>query len=236
MGSGVVGGYTENTLQSFLAAVEAGTDWVEVDVRRTPDGRLVVAHDPEDEDGRADVATESHDVGRSGTLLLDELLEALPAHVGIDFDLKSSMEDALLPHRDATVGVLAPVAERESRRRPVAVVSFDPAAILALRELAPGVATGWTTWVSFPLEHAVAAAAHLDVQFLGLHKWSALTRGPDKVIATSRLAAALDHLHGCKRQLLVWCPGSGTLPSVVETGVDAVCVNDVSAALATLGR
>ena len=36
----------ENTVEAFRGAVELGVDGIEFDVRRTPDGRLVVHHDP----------------------------------------------------------------------------------------------------------------------------------------------------------------------------------------------
>lgn len=36
----------ENTLSSFRAALKAGVDWIEFDVRATSDGRVVVIHDP----------------------------------------------------------------------------------------------------------------------------------------------------------------------------------------------
>src|SRR2546425_6576457 len=38
--------HPENTLESFEAAVEASADVVELDVRLTADGVLVVSHDP----------------------------------------------------------------------------------------------------------------------------------------------------------------------------------------------
>ena len=37
----------ENTLAAFAAALEIGVDGVELDVRRTLDGVLVVHHDPD---------------------------------------------------------------------------------------------------------------------------------------------------------------------------------------------
>ncbi len=36
----------ENTLESFRRALELGADGLELDVRRSGDGRLVVVHDP----------------------------------------------------------------------------------------------------------------------------------------------------------------------------------------------
>lgn len=36
----------ENTLEAFQKAIEAGADMIELDVRRTADGQLIVTHDP----------------------------------------------------------------------------------------------------------------------------------------------------------------------------------------------
>ncbi|MFC6749243.1 glycerophosphodiester phosphodiesterase family protein [Deinococcus aquaticus] len=38
--------HTENTLVGFQAAMDAGLDGVELDVRRLMDGTLVIHHDP----------------------------------------------------------------------------------------------------------------------------------------------------------------------------------------------
>lgn len=37
--------YPENTIAAFKSALEIGVDWIELDVRRTKDGQLVVIHD-----------------------------------------------------------------------------------------------------------------------------------------------------------------------------------------------
>jgi glycerophosphoryl diester phosphodiesterase len=36
----------ENTLAAFAKAIEIGADMIEFDLRRAPDGRLVISHDP----------------------------------------------------------------------------------------------------------------------------------------------------------------------------------------------
>jgi glycerophosphoryl diester phosphodiesterase len=42
---GAAGYEPENTLRSFQKAIELGVDWIELDVRRTADGHIVVIHD-----------------------------------------------------------------------------------------------------------------------------------------------------------------------------------------------
>ena len=42
----------ENTLEAFRAAVALGSDGIELDVRRTVDGALVIHHDAQLPDGR----------------------------------------------------------------------------------------------------------------------------------------------------------------------------------------
>jgi glycerophosphoryl diester phosphodiesterase len=43
---GAAGLAPENTRASFKAAINAGVDWIEFDVRTTKDGRIVLSHDP----------------------------------------------------------------------------------------------------------------------------------------------------------------------------------------------
>ena len=234
LGAGIVEGHRENSLGSFLGAAEAGADWVEVDVRRTADNALVVAHHPAYDDGVFHVDTVAATAADRGVLLLADLLDSLPAHIGVDFDLKTSMEDATLPADATTAALLAPVASREVRRRPVALTSFDPAALLAIRSLAPDVPTGLLTWLEFPIGMAVAAASHLDVAFLAVHMGSLRPNRVEPPPQHRPLDYVVSLLHAANRQVLAWCPNVDELPRVLAAGVDAVCVNDVRAARAHL--
>ncbi len=236
MGAGTVDGQEENTLSSFLAAVDAGLDWVEVDVRRTVDDGLVVAHNPAYGDGVFYVDQPTPVARDRATLLLADLLDALPEHVGVDFDLKSSMEDAGRAPDATTASLLARVAAKESHRRPLAVTSFDPAALLTVRAAAPEVTTGLLTWIRFPIGLAVAAAAHLDVQFLATHVGSLKATHIEPEPQHRPLDYVVSLLHDAGRQVAAWCPAADELGPLVEAGVDAVCVNDGPAALRALGR
>jgi glycerophosphoryl diester phosphodiesterase len=235
---------------SFAAAVALGAPWVEVDVRRTSDDVLVVAHDPEYADGTRIVDLSSEATDERGTLRLEELLDELPSGVGIDLDLKSAMEDCLRPSAATTAGLLGPVAAQAASRRPVLVSSFDPAALHQVRSQAPRVPLAWLTWRQFPLETAVAACGHLDVDVLGLHVGS-LSRAVrcDGVavgagvgvsvevdVDVPAVARAVSLVHGAGRELMVWCPDPQRAQVLVGAGADAVVVDEVSLALGAVHR
>src|SRR4051812_43592562 len=92
-GSGVVDGCLENTLDSFQAAAAAGVTWVEVDARMTTDGVLVAYHEPRLADGRFIDALTARETDDAGLMRLTDLLDALPADVGIDVEVKTSLGD-----------------------------------------------------------------------------------------------------------------------------------------------
>jgi glycerophosphoryl diester phosphodiesterase len=234
LGRGVVDGHPQNTLGSFLAALGAGVSWVEVDVRRTADDALVVAHDAAYPDGAFLVDLTAEQVRARGTLALADLLAALPPGAGVSLDLKTCMEDAVRPPERTTAALLAPVAGQELQRRPLWLSSFDPAALLLVREACPQVPLGLLTWHGYPTEHAVAAAAHLDVQVLALQVGSLWPDTvpealPEPVPRAARrpLPHVLSLLHRSGRQLAVWCPRLQHARQLVSAGVDALVLDDV---------
>jgi glycerophosphoryl diester phosphodiesterase len=234
LGSGIVAGQRQNTLGSFAGAVRSGATWVEADVRRTGDDTLVVAHDATYPDGTALTELSGEQTDQRGTLRLRTLLEELPRAVGVNLDLKSSIEDSLRVPARTTAGLLSAVVADEAARRPLMVSSFDPAALRLLRQEAPSVPLGLLTWYRFPLEMAVAACAHLDVDVLALQAGSlgAAVRGrPGDRGAVERL---LSLVHRCARQLLVWCPGTELARFLLAAGTDAVVVDDVPTVLGAL--
>jgi len=193
-----------------------------------------VAHNPADDDGVFYADITGHEASDRGSLRLEELLEALPPGVGVDFDVKTSMEDATRERDRTNMGRLAPLVVRESRRRPVLVTSFDPGALDIARELAPGVPRGLLTWLRFPIGQAVAAAGHLDVQVLAPH-WGSLRPNQIEREALQRpLEYVVDLVHRSGREFLAWCPPLEFAPELLAVGVDALCVNDVPEALASL--
>ena len=234
LGCGVVRGHRENTLGSFTAAAELGMTWVEADVRRTADDVLVVAHDEGYPDGTRVADVSAVEADRRGTLRLLTLVEQLPPEVGLDLDLKSAIDDSLRPPARTTAALLVPVVAAEAHRRPLLVTSFDPVALGMLRAQVPTLPLGWLTWRHFPLDVAVAACAHMDVDVLGLHVGSLADRGPGTVDPAT-VAGTLPFVHGAGRRLMVWCPEAHLAGALLDAGADAVVVDGVPGVVELLG-
>lgn len=132
--------YPENTLSGFIAASDVA-DGVELDVRRSGDGKLVLSHDPT-LGGRSVSSTTWSELAESDLgdghrpALLDEVLAALPT-TPIQLEVKNlPMGPGYEPdHRLAL--------EAAERARPGDIVTgFNPESLEAVRRVFPGVATG----------------------------------------------------------------------------------------------
>jgi len=132
----------ENTLRSFKKAIELGVDAVELDVRETKDGKLVVIHD-------ADVSRTTNGKGLVSELTLKEI-KALETEKG---EKIPSLEEAL-DFIDKKVKILIELKEtgyekkvlglvkKKGLEENVIIVSFLEDALKKVRELNKKVETG----------------------------------------------------------------------------------------------
>ena len=217
-------GEGENTLASFRAAVAAGLPWVEVDARRTADDDLVACHEPILPDGRFVAELRA---AETGLLRIADLLEDLPPGIGVDVDLKSSLEDAQRPRERTTAALVADLLG--SGRRPLLVTSFDPAALLIVRERAPSLPLGLLTWIRFPLRKAIPAAAHLGLQVIALHVESFGLRQDAPHPGERSIADSISVAHEAGLQVIAWCPLPTERDILVAAGVDCLVIDDVYA-------
>lgn len=106
---GAAGLAPENTIASFKKAIECGVDFVELDVRSTRDGFLVVIHDD-----RVDRTTNG--VGHVKDMSLAEI-KRLDAGSWFSQDYKGvkipTLEEALEFLRDKEVGIIVEIKDRE---------------------------------------------------------------------------------------------------------------------------
>lgn len=145
--------YPENTLIGFLAATEV-TNRVEMDVRRSADGKLMLSHDHE---MKGHVVAETPwsklaelDLGDGHKpALLDEALAALP-DVSVQIEIKNwpGTPGYEPDHRIAL--------EAAERARPGDIVTgFNWETIARVRDVFPDVATGIAIGVPLSIEEAV---------------------------------------------------------------------------------
>jgi glycerophosphoryl diester phosphodiesterase len=238
-GRGSQNGLTENTVESCVAAAEAGVPWIEIDVQRTADDQLVLRHDVTAPDGSYIVGRTAAELARQGIARLDDVLGAVPPDVGIDLDVKTVLTDAVAPRARRTGTLLATALTRQSRRR-FLVTSFDPGLLISLRPALPHVSFGLLTYLHFPLQHAIPAAAELGLGVIGLHTGSF---GPQDEAPFAPgeqrppFPAAVDAIgtaHRAGLEVLVWCPDNAAARRYAAAGADALCVDDVPATLAAL--
>jgi glycerophosphoryl diester phosphodiesterase len=214
----------ENTLEAFERARAAGADGVELDVRLTRDGEVVVFHDDDLERlaGRPDALAslslaEVREVRlSSGARIptLAEVLDAIP-ELEVNVELKSPGAG----RAGALPGVVARwLRERRDAGR-VIISSFDPWALVQVHSAAPAIATGF-------LFHRDRRRAWL-APWLGsaaLHPEDTLCGARD-VRAWRRAGYAVN----------VWTvDDAARLRELAQWGVDGLISNDPAAARAAL--
>jgi glycerophosphoryl diester phosphodiesterase len=198
--------HLENTVAAFAAAREVGADGVELDARRTADGRLVVHHDSHLPDGRVVVETPAAELPPH----VPSLAEALDACAGlrVNIEVKNLPGE---PDFDETESVAAGVVElvdRRQERDAVLVSSFNLASIDWIRRADPGVATAFLVLAA----DAAAIALTVDHGHGTIHPWDGLVDAP--------LVAAA---HDAGLAINVWTVNDpGRMAELVAWGVDGI--------------
>jgi glycerophosphoryl diester phosphodiesterase len=210
----------ENTLAAFGAAAELGADAVELDVRRSSDGVLVVHHNPHLPDGRLIAAT-AHGALPATVPTLGAALDAC-AGLWVNVEIKNDPEE---PDFDASESIadetIAHLLAREEDERWL-ISCFRMETVDRCRSLAPQIKTAWLCGVV----PAGIADTLLKKGHLALHPWVALlTR------------EVVDACHAAGVQVNTWtCDDPVRMAELVEWGIDGICTNVPDVALAVLGR
>lgn len=215
--------YSENTLEAFEGAKAQGADWVELDVRRTYDGLLIVHHDAHLNDGRA-----------IADLRSDELPDWVPsleaalrvcAPMGVNVEIKNAKgepgyDDSGRLARE-TVGVIGATVERGAQ---ILVSSFDLATLDAVRAADADLPTGYLVLSGEEPVDAVAVCVERGHQAIN----------PFDLFVT---AESIARAHDGGVQVNVWTVDDPErIATLGSWGVDSVITNRPDVALAALGR
>jgi glycerophosphoryl diester phosphodiesterase len=221
---GASAAFPENTLAAFAGAATQGADGVELDLRRTADGGVVVRHDPTLPDGRLVVDLRTDELP-DWVPSLDDVLAACADFRLLNLEVKNGPDDPDFDPSEAIAEqVVAALARLPDLREGVLVSSFHLPTIDRVRELDPGLATGWLTLgmadAMAVLDRAAAGghcAVHPHVAFVD--------------------AAMVERAHELGLQLNTWTVDDpARLRELAELGVDAAITNAPDVALAALGR
>ncbi|GAP64351.1 glycerophosphoryl diester phosphodiesterase [Ardenticatena maritima] len=227
----------ENTLPAFLAAIAQGADGIELDVQRTADGVLVVAHD--ENLGRTISGTPSERVARltwaelqqrdaggwfgetwRGTPppSLDDVFDALPDTVFVNIELKRTTWAS-----DGLEKTALHFLQRRNLWHRVIVSSFNPTVLARLRLAAPHLKVGLLYAPDLPLPLRRAWARHL-LQPAALH--------PHLSQVTPEMVA---RAHRRGQQVNVWTVNDpGEIRRMAMLGVDAIITDVPDVAKAVL--
>ena len=135
-----------NTLEAFAEARRMGADGVELDVRSTADGVLVVHHDVLPDPLPQWVPT------------LEDALDACAGLI-VNVEVKNSPLDPDFDPSDRIGRTVAELVGGRLGSPEVIVSSFNLATIDAVRAVDPAIATGWLTLDAFDQPAAAATAA-----------------------------------------------------------------------------
>lgn len=151
----------ENTIEAYELAGAMGADGVEIDVRLSADGHLVLNHDPVLADGRLIVETPRAELPAS----VPDLATALDACAGmvVNIEIKNIPGEADFdPAGGIVEPVLALLADRRDGggvRDELLVSSFHLPTVDLVRDLAPDLRTGFLTLLEpAPLDGLAMAA------------------------------------------------------------------------------
>ncbi len=152
--------HPENTLESFEAAIRAGADMVELDVRLSADGVAVIMHDS-DVSATTDGSGFVHELSLADMKRLDasggrgarvevptfaEALQTLAGRAGVDVEIKNMPgEPAFDSPRESIADAVLAELDRAGFAGPVLVSSFNWLSIERIRSARPEVPTGFLT-------------------------------------------------------------------------------------------
>jgi glycerophosphoryl diester phosphodiesterase len=199
----------ENTIEAFHLAAAMGSDAVELDVRRTADGLLVVHHDPFVADGRSIVTANACDLPEH-IPSFDAALDACHG-MWVNVEIKN---DANEPDFDPTDSIadatIAALSERRQDDRWL-VSSFRLETIDRCRGIRPSIRTAWLV-DEIPDD---VIATMVSRGHVALHPWVA-----------TLLRSHIDVCHGAGIEVNTWtCDDPLRMAELIEWGIDGICTN-----------
>ena len=212
----------ENTVAAFLEARSAGADGVELDVRRTVDGALVVHHDADIEGVGAIAALHCRDLPAEVPALAEAMTAC--ANLRVNVEIKNDPAGPEYDGTGALAGQVVTALAEMDRLGDVVISCFDLPTCEAVRRLHPTVDVGWLIdWRADP-----APTVEVAVEF-GLSAIHPFFHRVDADLVT--------HAHQRGLDVNVWTVNAvDQMERLATLGVDVIITDEVVDALAVLAR
>ena len=209
----------ENTLAAVEAALEAGTDWVEIDVQETADGEVVVLHDSDlKKVGGVDLkiwdATwedlQEIDVGSffaaefsdQRVPKLEQVLELCRGKAGVVIELKYYGHQVSLEER------VAEIVDGMGMASDIKVMSLDYDGLKRMKAVRPEWTTGILTSV------VMGDLTRMDVDFLAVNSGMANRR-------------FVNSSHRAGKEVFTWTVNDALgMSAMMDVGVDSIITDD----------
>ncbi len=211
----------ENTLEAFTVASGLGADGVELDVRRTADGALVIHHDIEVAGLGAVSALRRGDLPTWIPSLEDALGTCADLGLAVNVEVKSELTGSSHDPMERCAKESAVLCEAAASQCDIVVSSFSPAALAAAREVASELALACllgarSAGAPPPWRPGVVSARALE----GVHP-------ADGLVDAGYVALA----HADGLAIRVWTVDDpARLALLARLGVEGVITNDVATA------
>jgi glycerophosphoryl diester phosphodiesterase len=239
---GASAAFPENTFPSFEGAIEAGADFVELDVRMTRDGVPVILHDL-DVSVRTNGAGFVHELTLAQVKELDasngegppvqvptleEVLELLSGRIGVDIEIKNLPgEPSFDSPREAAAEAVVRTLQGGVFEGTAFVCSFNWLAIERVQAQDPSIPTGFLAAAMIDPWAALVYVKARGHQFVLPQVPGLLTAGRDFVEAA----------HSDRIQVGTWTVDDpDAIAQLFEMGVDAVATNDPASGVAVRDR
>ena len=209
----------DNTLEAFRLAVEAGADGIELDVRRTRDGFLIISHDDRIPDLEPFSLLEFSELRSKAPQVptLREAMAAIPPEVFVNVEIKNFTSDSGYDEQRTTVDeTLTELTTFDATDR-ILITSFDALSMKRAREVDQAILCGQLLLQAVPLDVGIEIAQELALDAIVPHL-DHLRDDP---------AAIVDRVRGEGLATVAWGVNSPEdVAATTTAGVDAVITDD----------
>lgn len=217
---GASGVAPENTMSSVKKAMELGADFSEIDVQETADGKLILLHD-----GTLDRTSNTHgniweinysdlknvdfgtwfstDFANEPVVTLEEIIDSVKDKMRLNIELKMN------GHEKKLIQSAVDLITKKNFVDQCIVTSFDREAVLKVKQINPGIKTGYI-FSKFPENEDIYKG---EFELLSINK---------KLVSKELVIKA--HEHG--KEVHVWTVNEQEeMEKLVEFGVDNIITN-----------